>query len=173
VARFKEVTAVTLHQSMRAFRVAAALSRTGFVRAMAGSAGGMPNEPSAATRATAAYASTSLGAMVKEADVLDATLAEAGTFRQLGDRPLFVLTAAKPQSAQDLATMKMTAAQGKRWEEIWGALQDDEATWSSRSQHQVLSDASHYIQFERPDAVIQAIRSVVDSVRHRTGAATQ
>jgi len=46
VARFKEVTPVTLHESMRPYRVAAAFSRTGFVRAMAGSAGGMPNEPS-------------------------------------------------------------------------------------------------------------------------------
>jgi pimeloyl-ACP methyl ester carboxylesterase len=166
VARFKEVTPVTLHESMRPYRVAAAFSRTGFVRAMAGSAGGMPNEPSAATRAIAAYASTSIRTMVRESDALDATLAEAGTIRQLGDRPLFVVTAAAPKAAPDLAAMKMTAAQGKRWTEIWAALQDDEATWSSRHQHQVLPDAHHYIQFERPDAVIRAVLSVVDSVRH-------
>ena len=173
VTRFKEVTSVTLHELMRQFRVGVALSRTGLVRAMAGSAGGMPNEPSVAARATAAYAPTSIGAMVKESDVLDATLAEAGTIRQLGDRPLFVLTAAAPKSADDLAAMKMTAAQGKRWTEIWVALQDDEASWSSRSQHQVLPDAHHYIQFERPDAVIRAVRSVVDSVRQQSvGAGT-
>ena len=166
VSRFKEVTPVTIHESMRVYRVAAALSRTGFVRAMSGSAGGAPNEPSAAARASAAYASTSLGTLVKESDALDATLAEAGTFRQLGDRPLFVLTAAAPRSSEDLAAMKMTSAQGKRWSEIWGTMQDEEAGWSSRSQHNVLPDASHYIQFDRPDAVIRAIRSVVDSVRH-------
>ena len=166
VSRFKEVTPVTIHESMRVYKVAAALSRTGFVRAMSGSAGGAPNEPSAAARASAAYASTSLGTLVKESDALDATLAEAGTFRQLGDRPLFVLTAAAPKSSEDLAAMKMTAAQGKRWSEIWGTMQDEEAAWSSRSQHTVLPDASHYIQFDRPDAVIRAIQSVVDSVRH-------
>jgi pimeloyl-ACP methyl ester carboxylesterase len=167
VARFKEVTPASIHEAMRVYKVAAALSRTGFVRAMSGSAGGAPNEPTAAARASAAYASTSLGSMVKESDAFDTTLAEAGTFRRLGDRPLFVLTATAPQSPQDLAAMKMTAAQGKRWSEIWGAMQDEEATWSSRSQHTVLPDASHYIQFDRPDAVIHAIRSVVASVRHR------
>ncbi len=44
-------------------------------------------------------------------------------------------------------------------------MHDDEASWSSRSQHILVSDASHDIQFFRPDLVIAAVRSVVDSVR--------
>jgi pimeloyl-ACP methyl ester carboxylesterase len=165
VSRFKEVTPMTVGEAMKTLKVAAAFSRTGFVRAVASSTGGAPNEPSATTRATAAYASTSLSAMLNEADALDATLAEAGTFRQLGDRPVFVLTAGAPQSPGELSSMKMSAAQGKRHAELWDAMQGEEASWSSRGQRQVLPDATHYIQFDRPDAVIQAVRSVVDSVR--------
>ncbi|MGF6531255.1 hypothetical protein P3T20_002036 [Paraburkholderia sp. GAS206C] len=47
-------------------------------------------------------------------------------------------------------------------------MQDDEATWSSRSQHQLVYDSSHYIQFHRPDLVINAVLSVVDTVRADT-----
>jgi pimeloyl-ACP methyl ester carboxylesterase len=164
VARFREVTPVTLGQGTRVYRVASALSWTGLVRAMSASER-EPNEPEAASRATAAYTSTSLAAMVKESDGFDLTLAEAGTIRQLGARPVFVLTAAKPQSPATLAAMKMTAAQGKRHVELWDQMQDEEAAWSSRSQHWRIPDASHYIQFDRPDVVIEAVRSVVDSVR--------
>jgi hypothetical protein len=45
------------------------------------------------------------------------------------------------------------------------ALMVDEATWSTQSRHEVVADASHYIQFDRPDLVISAVREVVASVR--------
>jgi pimeloyl-ACP methyl ester carboxylesterase len=44
-------------------------------------------------------------------------------------------------------------------------MQDEEAAWSSRSQHQVIPDAAHYLQFDRPDAVIAAVQSVITTVR--------
>jgi pimeloyl-ACP methyl ester carboxylesterase len=44
-------------------------------------------------------------------------------------------------------------------------LQAEEATWSSRSRHEILADSTHYIQFDRPDAVIKAVREVVNDVR--------
>ena len=40
---------------------------------------------------------------------------------------------------------------------LWKELQADEATWSSCSRHQLVSDSSHYIQFDRPDVVIKAV----------------
>jgi hypothetical protein len=50
----------------------------------------------------------------------------------------------------------------------WKEMQTEEATWSSHSRHGLLSDASHYIQFNRPDAVIKAVTEVVNDVRqHR------
>ena len=84
---------------------------------------------------------------------------------QLGDRPLAVLTAAAPLSPAALAGLKLTAAQGRQRDAIWRALQADRATWSSRSQHRLVPDASHYIQLDRPDVVIASVRSVVDGVR--------
>ena len=165
VARLASVTSEDVGRALRPYRVASALAWTGLVRALAGAAAAVPHEPVAAARTKAAYASTSLRAMLDEADGIDATLAEAGTFRRLGDRPLVVLTAGAPLSPAELADMKLTAAQGRQRDAIWRALQDDEASWSSRSQHRLVPDASHYIQFDRPDVVIAAVRSVVDSVR--------
>ncbi len=67
-------------------------------------------------------------------------------------------------SKADLAAMKMTAAQGREYQERWLQMQNEEASWSSRSQHQSV-ESGHYIQFERPPIVIAAVRSVIDSVR--------
>ena len=49
--------------------------------------------------------------------------------------------------------------------EILKELREDQAKWSSQSQHQFVDDASHYIQFDRPDIVIDAVRSVIAKVR--------
>jgi len=47
----------------------------------------------------------------------------------------------------------------------WMQMQNEEASWSSRSQHQLVPESGHYIQFEKPAVVIAAVRSVIDSVR--------
>jgi pimeloyl-ACP methyl ester carboxylesterase len=44
-------------------------------------------------------------------------------------------------------------------------LQNEEASWSTRSQHKLVPESGHYIQFEKPDVVIAAVRAVIDSVR--------
>jgi pimeloyl-ACP methyl ester carboxylesterase len=165
VARLREVTQMTVAKAMRPVKVAAAFSWAGLIRALAASSPGGKNEPPDVVRAKAAYAPSSLKAMIKEADALDATFAGAAAWHQLGDRPLFVLTAGAPQSQAELRAMQMTAAQGERRTAIWNAMQDEEAAWSSRSQHTIVPDATHYIQFDRPDVVIGAVQAVVDSVR--------
>jgi hypothetical protein len=48
---------------------------------------------------------------------------------------------------------------------MWKTLHDEEASWSTSSQHQLIPDAGHYIQFDRPDIVIKAVLSVVNIVR--------
>lgn len=162
--RFKALTPQTLAASMKMFKVAAAFARVGLVRKIAAT-DSAPPEPVQAVRATAAYASTSLPAMLKEADAFDQTLAEAGTLRQLGNRPVFVLTATAPMPKADLAMMKMTETQGKQYEALWVQMQNEIASWSSRSQHELVPNSSHYIQFDQPGIVTRAIRTVVDSVR--------
>jgi len=146
-------------------KVGASLAWTGAVRAVApGLLGQAPNQSAQDVHAIVAYAPTSLPSMLKENGALDATLAETGTFRQLGRRPLYVLTAMAPFSKAALQSMKITEAQGEQVREIWKLLQDDEATWSSNSRHEYVN-SDHYIQFERPDVVIKAVLSVVDTVR--------
>jgi pimeloyl-ACP methyl ester carboxylesterase len=163
VERVRSLTPVTLASSTKPLRIGALFGRVGLVRKLA-AADSAPPEPVSAVKGTAAFASTSLPAMLKEVDGFDQTLAEAGSFRQLGNRPLFVLTATAPMSKADLATMKMTAAQGQQYQARWLEMQNDEASWSSCSQHQSL-DSGHYIQFEKPQVVISAVRSVINSVR--------
>lgn len=132
---------------------------TGVVRA--GGLASMPisHMPENAARAVAAYAPSSLD-VLKEMGSIQETLAEAGTFRQLGDRPIFVLTAMAP-----IPNKAMTSEQKRKHHDIWLRLQDDEVSWSSKSQHRLVPDAGHFIQFDRPDYVIEAVRSVVESVR--------
>ncbi len=150
------------------YKAAAALARTGVVRAAIPffhSVVCAPHQPVHSIQAMEAYASTSLDAVLKESDAFDQTLAEAGSFRSLGDRPLFVLTAMAPISTNALTAMKLTPEQGRKRKEIWKQLHDDEASWSSKSWHQLVPDSDHFIQFDRPDVVTAAVLSVVNSVR--------
>ncbi|MEO8468007.1 MAG: hypothetical protein ABI640_22035 [Gammaproteobacteria bacterium] len=108
----------------------------------------------------------SLAALVSEAKALAATFAAMRHGLSLGNRPLVLLTAAEQMSADELAAMSMTPEQGRQKLAAWVALQDDEARWSTNSRHQLVPDASHYIQFDRPDVVARAVRDVVDSIRN-------
>ena len=152
---------------MKQARMASHLSRLGVIRKLTAS-DSAPPEPAYAVRATAAFTSTSLPAMLKEVDAFNATLAEAGTLHQLGDRPLFVLTATRPLPDAERVSMRMTREQATAFQDKWVELQNEEAAWSSRSQHQLVEGSGHYIQFEKPNAVIAAVRSVIDSVRADT-----
>ncbi|HJP85696.1 MAG TPA: alpha/beta hydrolase [Gemmatimonadaceae bacterium] len=167
VERTRSLTSWTLDEGMAPARKAAPLARLGIVRKLT-AADSAPPQPAYAARATAAYIPTSLAGMLKEVDAFSATLAEAGTLRSLGDRPLFVLSATKPKPASDLADMRMTAAQGAEYQARWVQMHNEEASWSSRSQHQLVPESGHYIQFEKPAVVIAAVRSVIDSVRATT-----
>lgn len=63
----------------------------------------------------------------------------------LGNKPLAVLT------------------EGRRRADAWYELQADLAERSGNSVWRVIDDAGHYIQHDRPDAVIDAIRHVTES----------
>lgn len=149
-------------------RIGAALAWSGLVRlALPRAAEG--KLPAEAYAAIMAHVPTSLGSMLKEADGLETTFAEAGSFRQLGDLPLVVLTAMAPLSEPQLAAMQLTAEEGNRYQSTWRALHEEEASWSSRGEHIVVPDATHYIQIDRPDVVIAAVQRVVAMVRADQG----
>ena len=124
-----------------------------------------PEVPARAVVLNNAMQPRSIPGMVAEAQSMDSTMAEAGRARSLGDRPLVVLTALKPISDQQLAATGMTREAAGRMRAVWDTLHAEEAAFSTRSERIRLEDASHYIQFDRPDVVIGAIRSVVATVR--------
>jgi pimeloyl-ACP methyl ester carboxylesterase len=148
----------------------AALSWTGIVRLVPD--GGPSKLPPAAIAAAGAYTSTSLGPTLRELKGLAPTLNAAGQYRQLGDRPLVVLTAMAPMPDAVLKSAGMTREQGDRMRTAWKGLHDDEATWSTHSRHELVPDATHYIHLDRPDVVIRAVREVVGAVRDGAVAGT-
>jgi pimeloyl-ACP methyl ester carboxylesterase len=166
--RMKEAVGRPIEESMAAPKLAAALAWTGLPRVVAQSIG-HAKAPSRANAAMSAHLPLSLRAMLNEQAAIDETFREAGTLRSLGNRPLIVLTAAAPIAAGDLARVGLTSEQSQRLQAVWFDLHRDEASWSSRGREIRLEDAHHYIQFERPDAVIDAIGEVVESVRAPPG----
>jgi pimeloyl-ACP methyl ester carboxylesterase len=154
--------------SDRLLKAGAALSWTGVVRFLApvfAKGNAEPNQSASDIDAVLAYASTSIGPEIEEEASMDETLSEAGTFRQLGNRPVFVLTAMAPTPEAELAAIKVTPEQASRMQTVWKQLHDEEASWSSHSQHQLIADSDHYIQFYRPDVVVNAVLSIVNDVR--------
>jgi pimeloyl-ACP methyl ester carboxylesterase len=65
----------------------------------------------------------------------------------------------------------MTPEQGGRFKQEWKALHAEQAALSTRGRQQIVSDAGHYIQVDRPDVVIAAVGEVVNEVRADKGIA--
>jgi pimeloyl-ACP methyl ester carboxylesterase len=149
------------------FRVLAALNWTGLPRLLL-PAETIPELSPATSQAIAAYQPTSLVGAFSEAAAIEDSLREAGLQRDLGDRPLVVLSRHKPWSAftdEERRLSGFTEAQFDASEAAWAEMQADEATWSTHSAHRVVDGSSHVIQLEHPDAVVTAIQDVVAAVR--------
>ena len=58
-----------------------------------------------------------------------------------------------------------TRAEADQLQAVWKDLQAGEASWSTRSRYELVPDPGHFIQDERPDLVIKAVRDVVGVVR--------
>lgn len=101
---------------------------------------------------------------------IDATVSEMGSFSEsanevraagkLGDKPLVVLTAGK-----DVPPSQLPEGLSKKdfddFRQIWvNELQVKEAQLSTRGKRIMVPDSDHMIPFERPDAVVIAIRDV-------------
>lgn len=84
------------------------------------------------------------------------TLAQAGQVQDLGEMPLIVLASARP------ATVSF---QGRDAQETWLALQQELALLSKTSEIELLPGSGHYIQFDQPQVVVEAIHRVVQACR--------
>jgi pimeloyl-ACP methyl ester carboxylesterase len=167
VQRLRALAPALFTPTPAAYRLKIALGWTGIMRTDREASTGVGHQPPNDVRAMAAYAPSSLVSMLKEEDAMAQTLAQARSAHDLGDRPTWVLTGAKPLPGDALESLDVTAAQAVELQTIWKHMQDDEVLWSSQTQHQVVPDAGHYLQFDRPDVVIAAVQSVVGSVRSR------
>jgi pimeloyl-ACP methyl ester carboxylesterase len=147
--------------------VMSTLGWTGLPRALSGVLS--PDEDSPIAPLREAYTPSSLPAMLDELESLETTLDQGGALRTLGDRPIVVLTGSKPYPKEILAAQEMTEAEGRAQMAKWLDLHRDEARWSTRSTHEILPDAGHYVQIDRPDAVINAVNAVVDQLRSNRG----
>jgi pimeloyl-ACP methyl ester carboxylesterase len=124
-----------------------------------------PSWPRALTQAPPAFLSLSVRGLLAEMSAVDRTLAEAGKHRQLGGRPEVVLTAMAPARAAELAANGITASQQARLRAVSKALHMGQSSWSSKGRHELVPNATHYIQLDRPDVVIRSVREVVEAVR--------
>jgi pimeloyl-ACP methyl ester carboxylesterase len=165
VQRFKALVPALFTATPASYRWKVALGWTGIMRIDREASTGVAHQSSADVRAVAAFAPSSLVSMLGEEDAMAQTLDEARSSHDLGDRPTWVLTGARPLPDSALESLNVTGAHAVESQTIWKRMQDDEASWSSHSQHRVVPDAGHYLQFDQPEAVIAAVASVVDTVR--------
>lgn len=90
----------------------------------------------------------------------------------LGDKPVVVLTA----DTTLLAVEDINWVKANIWPKhnedvaraenrVWKDLQEQYGELSSDSRHEVVKGSSHYVQFDYPEVVVEAIRQVVEAVR--------
>ena len=167
ITRLEDASGVKDDPAPFLFRAIASLAWTGLPRLLL-PAPELPELPGRIAAEVAAYQSPSLRAALDEAVAMPAIFRQAGTFRDLGSRPLAVLSHGKQwqdYSAEQQAIAGMDRAQFEHREAAWATMQDEQAAWSRDSTHQTLRDSSHVVQLERPDAVIAAIAEVIAKVR--------
>jgi pimeloyl-ACP methyl ester carboxylesterase len=146
-------------------RVLDAMSWTGITRVLLG--GSLPPEGSRtpADAHHAAIAPPRIGGALAEMDALSSLVAIPPAERSVGDRPLVVLTASVVPRDQMKQALGLTDAEIDRQGVVWRELHRDMASWSSRGREELVDGASHYIQKDRPQVVIAAVREVVQAVR--------
>jgi len=85
---------------------------------------------------------------------------EAAAVTSLGDIPLVVLS-----HDPDKPSAELPADLAKTTNEAWEKMQEELAHLSTRGTQSIAKNSSHYIQLDRPELVIDAVRKVVDEVR--------
>lgn len=103
------------------------------------------------------YATT----LTDEANALSDTLYQVQHSGSLDDLPLVVLTATGPVWWPDMPAEVNPA----KFRKMWMELQHDLTTLSSNSRQVLADHSSHFIQFDQPELVIDAIRQVITVTR--------
>jgi pimeloyl-ACP methyl ester carboxylesterase len=97
---------------------------------------------------------------VAELKAISESAAQTAATGSLGDIPLMVLShdpdTPQPDLPEDLV---------KPANDAWQQMQEELAQLSSKGMQVIAKNSGHYIQLDRPDLVIKAVRSVVDQAR--------
>lgn len=115
-----------------------------------------------------AYSPTSGMALTQESQSYEQTLYEAGSFRDFGDKPLYVIGAISnysKMSDDDLIDAGLNRQQLPLLIDKDLFTHKDQASWSTNSELKIIYNLGHYVQFEQPDVVIEAVISVVGKAR--------
>jgi pimeloyl-ACP methyl ester carboxylesterase len=99
-----------------------------------------------------------------------ASLVQVGASDGFGDLPLVVLTHRDPSDGSVLLAEQpeLPIDVALTLERVWQDLQADLARLSTKSMHIIANKSGHYIHLDEPQLVIEAIRQVVETVRHST-----
>lgn len=81
----------------------------------------------------------------------------------LGDLPLVVIR--QGRMGETARQMGLKGWQKEQLEKIWESLQKELAVLSSNSREVVAMESGHYVQFDQPELVIEAIRELVEEKR--------
>jgi pimeloyl-ACP methyl ester carboxylesterase len=80
-------------------------------------------------------------------------LAQSGRYESLGDIPLIVLSSARP-------SLINTRPGDQDLQNTWLKLQQELTLLSGNSEIRMLKESGHYIQFDQPEVVVEAIRDI-------------
>jgi pimeloyl-ACP methyl ester carboxylesterase len=93
--------------------------------------------------------------------------AEAAASGSLGDLPLAVLS-----HDPDKPSSELPADLAQQTNQAWEKMQEELAHLSTRGTQTIAKNSAHYIQIDRPDVVVEAVRNVVNQVRAAQAAAS-
>lgn len=105
-------------------------------------------------------------AIKRELDMMNAYESQPRELKSLGDLPLIVLT--RKVTAQDMIEQIPSSLQtmelAQQLADIVNGMQEELAALSTRGELIIVEDTGHNIQFDKPQAVIDAIREVYEQV---------
>jgi len=103
---------------------------------------------------------------VAELKAISESAAQTAATGNLGDMPLVVLSHDPDKPQPDLPEDLV-----KPTNDAWGKMQEELAHLSTKGTQTIAKNSGHYIQLDRPELVIEAIRNVVDQARQAQSAA--
>ncbi|MES2606398.1 MAG: alpha/beta hydrolase, partial [Pseudomonadota bacterium] len=118
-----------------------------------------------------AYLPHSLDGYLSEGSARRLVDARAARVRDLGARPVLVLT--RQFKDEWYGTDPVARAAIEKREAHWRALHAEMASWSSRGEQRLVPDSPHGIPFTHPQAVVDGVNEIVEVVRRLSVAASQ